>query len=159
VKGKTPAGHLSKNNVSSTTNTFLNVIIILLSGLVIFLAYSFVTKITALTSSDEESFLNNTSPIIQIEVLNGCGIGGVADKFTAYLREQNFDVVQVGNFKSFDIDNTLVVDRTGNKNNAFKVAEKLGIDSKNVVQQINNDYFLDVTLIVGKDFNKLKPYN
>jgi hypothetical protein len=51
------------------------------------------------------------------------------------------------------------VDRTGDKANALKVAEALGVDSKNVIQQINNDYFLDVSLIIGKDFNRLKPFN
>ena len=50
------------------------------------------------------------------------------------------------------------MDRTGKKINAFKVAEALGIDPKNVIQQINNDYFLDVSLIIGRDFNHLKPF-
>lgn len=118
-----------------------------------------ITKISAITSGNDDSDLNKTSRIIQLEVLNGCGITGIAEKFTNFLRENNFDVVQIGNYSSFDIDNTLVVDRTGNKDNAYKVAESLGIDSKNVIQQINNDYFLDVSLIIGKDFNRLKPFN
>ncbi len=79
-------------------------------------------------------------------------------RLQATLRQNNFDVVQIGNYRSFDIDNTLVVDRTGKKINALKVAEALGIDPKNVIQQINNDYFLDVSLIIGRDFNHLKPF-
>jgi hypothetical protein len=42
--------------------------------------------------------------------------------------------------------------------NAFRVADSLGIDHKNVVQQMSSKYFLDVSLIIGKDFNSLKPY-
>jgi len=159
VKGKSPSDLHSVKKTSGSTNIFLNVIIILLAVVVIFLSYSLFTKITALTSGEDETDLNKTQKIIQLEVLNGCGITGVAEKLTNYLRQNDFDVVQVGNYRSYDIDNTLVVDRTGNKNNALKVAEALGIDSKNVIQQINNDYFLDVSLIIGKDFNRLKPFN
>jgi len=160
VKVKEPSEKKSANKThSSSTNIFLNIIIIILAGLIIFLSYSLFTKISALTSDEDEAGLNKTSRIIQLEVLNGCGISGIAEKLTNYLRQKDFDVVQVGNYTSYDIDNTLVVDRTGNKNNAIKVAEALGIDSKNVIQQINNDYFLDVSLIIGKDFNRLKPFN
>ena len=31
------------------------------------------------------------------------------------------------------------------------------INKKNVIQQLNDDYFLDVTIIIGKDYYKLKP--
>ncbi len=148
-----------KNSPGKISNIFLNVIIVLLTGLIIFMSYSLFTKITTLASGDDEEDENKLPGIIQLEVMNGCGITGVAEKFTNYLRQNNFDVVQVGNYKSFSIDNTLVVDITGNKNNALRVAEVLGIDSKNVIQQINNDYFLDVSLIIGKDFNRLNPYN
>jgi hypothetical protein len=160
VKVKNPADKNSSNkNPGSATNIFLNVIILLLAGVVIFLSYSLFTKISAVTSAEDKTSLKKPSRIIQLEVLNGCGITGVAEKFTNYLRQEDFDVVQVGNYSSFDIDNTLVVDRIGNKENAKKVAEALGIDYKNVIQQINNDYFLDVSLIIGKDFNRLKPFN
>ena len=159
MKEKNPPDKSSANKTpGSAANIFLNVIIVLLAGLIIFLSYSLLTKISALTSGDETE-LNKTPRIIQLEVLNGCGITGIAEKLTSYLRGKDFDVVQVGNYRSFDIDNTLVVDRTGDKANALKVAEALGVDSKNVIQQINNDYFLDVSLIIGKDFNRLKPFN
>lgn len=159
MKGKRPSGKVPVNKNSRSVNIFLNIIIVVLSGFIIFLSYSLLTKISALTFSENETENNKTSKIIQVEVLNGCGITGVAEKFTNYLRGENFDVVQVGNYNSFDINNTLIVDRTGNKSNAVKVAEAMGVDSKNIIQQINNDYFLDVSLIIGKDFNRLKPFN
>ncbi|MFO7445392.1 MAG: LytR C-terminal domain-containing protein [Ignavibacteriaceae bacterium] len=140
---------------ASTSNLFLNIIIIVLGFVIIFLVYSLVTKL-----QDNSAIIipDNQAPaqIVQLEVLNGCGAGGVADKFTDFLRRKDFDVVQVGNYISFDIDETMVIDRTGNKANAIKVAEALGIDKSNVIQQINNDYFLDVSLIIGKDYNRFK---
>lgn len=158
MKGKNPSDlHINKKTSGFTTNIFLNIIIVILAGIIIFMSYSLFTKISLLSSDGDETDSNLTARIVQLEVLNGCGIAGAAEKFTNYLRENNFDVVQVGNYYSFDIDNTIVIDRTGNKSNAIKVADALGIDSKNVIQQINNDYFLDVSLIIGKDFNRLKP--
>lgn len=147
-----------KKTSSPATNFFLNVIIILLGGSIVFLSYSLFTKISALTSDTDQTGEIKNTRIIQLEVLNGCGVTGVAEKFTNYLRQNDFDVVQVGNYMSYDINNTLVVDRIGNKNNALRVAKSLGIDAKNVIQQINNDYFLDVSLIIGKDFNLLEPF-
>ena len=160
MKERIPSDSQStQNSTGKTANIFLNVIIILLAGLILFMAYSLITKIEGLSPDDEDTNeANKPSKIIQLEVLNGCGISGVAEKFTNHLRQNNFDVVQVGNYSSFDIDNTLVVDRAGKKVNALKVAEALGIDPKNVIQQINNDYFLDVSLIIGRDFNHLKPF-
>lgn len=159
MKEKSSSDKHTAKSSNSLTNIFLNVIIILLAGVIIFMSYSLFTKIKALTSDDEvKTDADKPSRIIQLEVLNGCGITGIAEEFTNYLRQEDFDVVQVGNYTSFEISNTLVVDRTGKKANALKVAETLGIDSKNVIQQMNNDYFLDVSLIIGKDFNHLKPF-
>ena len=98
---------------------------------------------------------DKASAVIQVEVLNGCGMLGVADKFTDFLRKEKFDVVQMGNYISFDIDKSLVIDRTGNRANAEKVASALGIDSRNVIMQKNEDAFLDVSVVIGKDYKQL----
>jgi len=160
VKEKFPAKKLPKNiNLkTSTANLFLNITIFLLGAVIIFMVYSLVTKFQNLTGTKNDSENKITaSAIVQVEVLNGCGVPGIADRFTDYLRKKNFDVVQTGNYISFDMDKSLVIDRTGNKANAKKVADALGVESKNIIQQINDDYFLDVSIIIGKDYNLLKP--
>ncbi len=146
-------------NSSKKTNLFLNFIIVLLGAIVLLLLFSLITKLT--TDEHTLSLYEEVKPstIIQLEVLNGCGMPGVAEKFTEHLRKKNFDVVQTGNYRSFDIDNTMIIDRIGNLANAEKVAEALGIEKKYVIQQLNNDYFLDVSLVIGKDFNQLIPNN
>lgn len=143
---------------ASTVNISLNALIFFLAALIIYMAYSMYVKLWGAEKTDEEIENAQTpSEIIQVEVLNGCGIGGIADMFTDYLRNQSFDVVNSGNYVSFDINESLVIDRIGNMANAYKVAESLNINSKNVIQQLNDDYFLDVTIIIGKDYYKLKP--
>ena len=117
--------------------------------------YSIYSKITSGGSDDNTVNVKNKSRIIQVEVLNGCGRSGIADIFTDFLRKHHFDVVHQGNYISFDVDNSLVIDRTGNRKNAEKVAEVLGINKKYIITQINNDYFLDVSVIIGKDYNQL----
>lgn len=154
----------SKNNGNgvdfkrSTTNFLLNIIIFLLAALIIFWSYSIFVKI-----SDVEPKIQTTqskdypSTIIQLEVFNGCGVTGVADRFTDYLRNENFDVVNTENYITFDIDESIVIDRIGNMANAYLVAESLGINKKHVIQQLNDNYFVDVTVIIGKDYFSLKP--
>ena len=81
----------------------------------------------------------------------------IGDRFTDFLRNNNFDVVNIGNYIRFDMDETLVIDRIGNKANAYKVAEALGVKRENVIQQLNHDYFLDVSVVIGRDYYTLKP--
>ncbi|MEK6552670.1 MAG: LytR family transcriptional regulator, partial [Bacteroidota bacterium] len=61
-------------------------------------------------------------------------------------------------YVSFDVDECLVIDRTGNMANAYKVAKALRIKNENVIQQLNKDYFLDVSIVIGRDYFNLAPF-
>lgn len=100
----------------------------------------------------------NKLETIQVEVLNGCGVDKAGEIFTSYLRKNNFDVIQTGNYISIDINNTLIIDRSGNIDKAIIIADSLGIEHKNVIQQVNKKYYLDASIIIGKDLYKLKPF-
>jgi hypothetical protein len=157
VKTESEKGQKPIGLKDSAVNLFYNIAIFALSAIVIFMIYSLAAKLLDGKERSSAGEEQTPSAIIQLEVLNGCGIPGVADRFTDFLRTNRFDVVNMGNYKSFDIDETLVVDRSGNMANARKVAKSLGIKETNVIQQVNNDYFLDVSLIIGKDYVKLNP--
>lgn len=140
----------------SSSNFILNLIIAVLVLLILFLAYTLLVQITRTSQQDDKTAEKVLLPSqVQIEVLNGCGVSGAADKFTEYLRARGFDVVNKGNYSSFDVDNTLVIDRSNNADKAALVAEVLGVENKRIIKQFNNQYFLDVSVIVGKDFNSL----
>jgi hypothetical protein len=158
-KKKKPAPKKSDNpNLkSSTLNLSLNVIIFLLGSFIIYLAYSLFLGFNRNNDDLPEKKENLPSEIIQVEVLNGCGVNALADRFTDYLRLRNIDVVKTGNYENFDIYESLVIDRSGNIANAYKVAKTLGIGKDKVIQQLNDDYFLDVSIVVGKDYHKLLP--
>ena len=145
----------------SLKNLLLNLVIVGLGTIVIFLLYSYVHNSIVHKPVEwkaQENGRTKSGEIIQLDVLNGCGVSGVAQRFTDFLRKRNFDVVQSSNYHTFDVEHSLVIDRTGELNNAKKVAHALGIDEKNVIQQINPDYYLHVSVVIGRDFNQLGPY-
>lgn len=131
---------------------FLAVINLLLTAVSITLLVIIILKIIPLFQNEEKA-QNKNRHGIQVEVLNACGAAGLADKFTDLLRSKKFDVVKTGNYVSFDIDNSFVIDRVGNKEFAYALADSIGIPKSNVIQQFNKNYYLDVTLVIGKDFN------
>ena len=98
-----------------------------------------------------------TPRVLQLDVLNGCGAKGAASKFTTFLRNRGFDVVEMKNYKVSTMAKTLVVDRVGDMRAARRVAEALDVSDKNIVQQLNPDYFVDVSVIIGADYMTLEP--
>jgi hypothetical protein len=53
---------------------------------------------------------------------------------------------------------SMVVDRIGDIASARKVAYALGIPESRIVQQINADYQIYVTVVIGRDYQQLNPY-
>jgi hypothetical protein len=142
-------------------NLGLNIIIIVLGGIAVFFMYSFISS-TFLHKSDDPHLGNGAAlargKVIQLDILNGCGVQGTAQRFTDYLRKRGFDVVQASNNRSFDVEFTHVVDRIGDRETAKKVAEALGVDTSRILVEINQEYFLNVSVKIGKDYQQLKPY-
>ena len=136
---------------------FLDVIIGALGLLVLVLAYSFASRMIFRPPVDPVRSGSSTPGTIQLDVLNGCGVPGAGTSMTAYLRARGFDVVEYRNYRSFDVRESLVIDRAGNRENAEKVAYALGIGKGNVIQQINQDYYVDVSVLIGRDYPTLKP--
>ncbi len=147
-----------KERKKSYHNIFLNTIIVILSFLIIYMGYSIYAKLSKKEVEIEQTGKGNTrSEIIQVEVLNGSGVSGLTDKGVDYLRKNKFDVVSKGNYESFDVLETMIIDRTGNMANAEAVAKALGVTSK-IVQQINSNYLLDVTVVIGKDYFNFEAF-
>ncbi len=140
----------------------LNALIAVLSVVLLILLAALVTRIVIprvepeRTGNPEEWRL--IAQAIQVEVRNGCGVPGVASRFTDRLRRYGFDVVESGNFETYDIPRTLVIDRSGNIEHARKVATALGISEDQIIQEISPDFFLDATVVIGADFPNLNFY-
>ncbi|MGD8428205.1 MAG: LytR C-terminal domain-containing protein [Balneolaceae bacterium] len=146
----------SKN---SESNSFaLNAVIGFLSLLLVLLLFGLFTRIIypRIHNQRAEANPNLIGKVIQLEVLNGCGVPGLANNFTSALRRNGFDVVETGNFKNFDMQNTVVIARTTDKKNAQRVADALGISPKHVFIEASDDFYLDATVVIGSDYKSLK---
>ena len=96
--------------------------------------------------------------IIQVDVRNGCGVSGLAGRMTDFLRAYGFDVVEHGDHTSFNVQETIIVDRIGNLDAAKQVALALGLTEDRIVQEVRTDYFLDVSVIIGMDYQTVMPF-
>ncbi len=143
--------------VSDTNELFLNTAIGFLSVLLILLLAALFTRIVYPRIFNERAELQSEliSEIIQIEVLNGCGVSGIANAYTGLLRSNGFDVVETGNFETFDLQETIIISRSGVMDNAYRVANALGVSEENVIKESSTDFCLDVSVIIGHDFEKL----
>jgi len=145
-------------------NYLLNGAIILFLVLVAYFSFSLINN--SLKSEKEikditdtsKSLTNQPNLTIQLDVQNGTRENGIASRITEFLRKNGLDVVEIGNYKSNEIEKTLIIDRSGDKNKALKVARILGLDGRNVIQQLNSSLYLDVTVVIGNDFKELKPF-
>lgn len=145
--------------MSKKKQTFLlNTLIGFLSVLLLVLLFALLTRfIYPRISTDRTEHLTHLiSEVIQIEVLNGCGVPGIATRFTNALRNNGFDVVDSGNFESFDVRETIVIDRSGNLDHAIRIARALGISEENIIRETSPNFYLDATVVIGSDFEKLK---
>jgi hypothetical protein len=97
--------------------------------------------------------------IVQVEVLNGCGAPGVAADVTRFLRDHHFDVVDSGNYVDFAQPHSLVIDRVGNREAALGVAAILGIDEAYVREEIDEKYYIDAAVVIGRDYKSLRPFD
>ena len=86
---------------------------------------------------------------IRVEVRNGSGKPGAAERVTEILRRHGFDVVDFGNADRFDHERTVVLDRIGRPEYAREVAatfQGLPIESAP-----DSSLYLDVTVRIGRD--------
>jgi len=95
--------------------------------------------------------------LIQVSVRNECGAKNIAMSFTFYLRKRGFDVVETTNGSTPDREVTTIIDAAGNYQNALRVAEALGIKRENVLAKLDPRSYVDVEVLIGKDYQNLKP--
>lgn len=105
------------------------------------------------TRSENVEPVRGSSPVararIRVEVRNGSGVRGAAERVTSHLRQAGFDVVDFGNADRFDHERTIVVDRSGNPLFAREVAAALqGVP---IASRLDSTLYLDVTVMIGGD--------
>lgn len=96
---------------------------------------------------------------IQVEVLNGCGESGLAADMTDYLRGRGFDVVNSGNYASFDVPETHVLNRVNDPRPAGQVARALGLSASSIIVEPDPGLFVEASVVIGCDFESVAPFS
>ncbi len=93
---------------------------------------------------------------IQVNVVNACGVNGIAQRFTEFLRARRFDVPEYGTETRLE-PFSKVVDRIGDPVSARKIAYALGIDPERIETDIDSTLYLRATVLIGEDYMALRP--
>jgi hypothetical protein len=95
-----------------------------------------------------------------LEILNGTSTAGLATRTAQLFQSYGYDVAEVGNADSFDREFTVVIDRVGDGSRAQRVASVIRcsrIEREPAVEFSEEgaliDQTIDVTIILGKDFD------
>ena len=107
----------------------------------------------------KNSYEKETGHRINLEIKNGCGQKNIAFMYKNFLREEGFDVMDTKNAKSFDHDFSKVLLHRGDIQMAHNLSNLMGINDSLIKINHNDNLMLDLTLIIGKDFNQLSSYD
>ena len=86
---------------------------------------------------------------VRVQVVNATTVRGLARRATRYLRDRGYDVVEVGTTGQRR-DATLVLDRSGHREWAARVARAMG--GAPVEARPDTSRYLDVTVLVGRSW-------
>ncbi|MEK7727155.1 MAG: LytR C-terminal domain-containing protein [candidate division KSB1 bacterium] len=113
-------------------------------------------------SGNEPSLNANTDvPAIpaenfKVEVLNGCGVNGLASKYAVLLKENGFDPVKTENYEGGLTTRTYIIDRLSEKMvNGLKMADALGLSRDYVSYKADAQRMVAVSLILGQDYKTI----
>ena len=107
---------------------------------------------SAPTASPEPKRDMTVPSIGSVQVLNGCGAEGAADRMTDFLRAKKFDVKNIGNAPSWNYPFTLVISHTKDMTVAQLVARALNTDRCVLMRKDDRTY--DVTVVIGPDYGE-----
>ncbi len=160
-------------------NLILNTAIGILGFILLGFIYSFTKNNTHLGVPVEVSFPNQNQPRelaanvyernpihqIKVEILNGCGIKGIAAKTAEFLLlEHQVDVIKSDNADNHDYPNTLIIGRNEKIEGIELICKSFGVplDNKNIIQHKPDETLgVDVTVILGQDiqtFDRIFDY-
>ncbi len=141
-------------------NWLLNAGILVSLVIAVALFYAFFIRITTV-APDPHRFDNPGNllgDIIQVNVLNATGEDDLAQQMMEYLREQGFDVVGTDNYPKVFLEKSVILDRIGNMDAAQQVALAIGLPISAITQEVRPEYFVDATIVVGKDYSMIHPW-
>ena len=166
-----------KNKKKDNQLSFLNIPIIFLSIISIFFISSFIYELKynkphnhninleKLLSEQSNLYEKKTGHRITIEVLNGCGKGKIASMYQSFLRSEGFDVMDAKNALTpdgsydYNHEKTKIEIHRGEMDMAYFLSELMGINDSLIIVKSDKTLMIDISLIIGKDFQNLNSYD
>tara|TARA_B100001250_G_C19565142_1_gene685127 strand:- start:155 stop:718 length:564 start_codon:yes stop_codon:yes gene_type:complete len=155
----------------------INYPIILLTIISIFFIGSFIYELKYNESKTHninlEELLNKQSNLyekktghkIVVEVLNGCGQGKIASMYQNFLRSEGFDVMDAKNALTttgaydYSHKKTKIQIHRGEMEMAYFLSNLMGINDSLIIIKDDETLMIDISLIIGKDFQDLSSYD
>jgi len=163
ARKKGPRPKKNTQSQSLTLNAAIGIVGVLLLGFI----YSFSRNVSHIGIPIEVTFpkiavqtlavdvyMENTIQDIKVEVLNGCGIKGIAARTADFLRANHVDVVRSDNADNHNYPNTIIISRNENIESLKAVSRSFGIaldDKTHILIDPDESLGVDVTVILGKD--------
>jgi hypothetical protein len=138
---------------------FLEISILFLFVVVVGYVASFTVQITKGYSSEKEL----TEHFINLQVLNGCGEKGLANRLAnriemAAEKPLAVRVIDTDNFDNFGVEKTFIISRKGDLTAANLLADQLGLEDAVTYREIEDNYRdIGATLVLGNDYKIVFP--
>ncbi len=157
VFNKSPKKKIKRRTPQPTKpSRFLELSILAIFILVLIYGASFALRI----NNGVTKTVVTTSYPVRLQVLNGCGTRGVADRIAYALPKLvklpvDVSVVEVYDFKASNVKKSFLISREADLTGTQKLAEQLGLPTNNMVYEpLENNYrSITATLVVGEDYN------
>ncbi len=138
---------------------FLELSILFLFIVVVGFVASFTVQITQGYSSEKEP----TEYFINLQVLNGCGEKGIANRLAndiemAVEKPLAIRVIDTDNFDNFGVEETFIISRKSDLAAANLLADQLGLEAAVTYREIEDNYRdIGATLVLGNDYRIVFP--
>ncbi len=93
-----------------------------------------------------------------VEILNGYGGAGQANRLAAHLKKFGIAVRRTGNAASFQYKETLIVDWKGKMDASLALSQLLSIDPTKIIVYDRPEKTLGITIVLGKDWVTSKQH-
>ncbi len=136
---------------------FLELGILFLLVIVVVYAASFTVQIARGYSGENDA----TEYYLNLQVLNGCGEKGLANKLANRIevsveKPLAVRVIDTDNFDNFGVEKTFIISRKENLTAANLLAGQLGLDDAVTYREIEDNYLdIGATLVLGRDYRQV----
>lgn len=146
-------------NRSASSQTLITAAMVLLGLAALVLLFALLNRAVnpTINANIQENPLGLLGDKIKVQLINANGTPNTAKRVRQYLINYGFDVVSVRNQSEQEAYSN-VYDRTGVLSHAQTVAKLLDIPPGRVQSKPKHDELLDVTVLIGKDYLKIKPF-